>query len=268
MLAQRTNIACLTRISLAVRGQRCRLEFHTRTPLPLVTFYFLQSPSRLLFGIIQQSLQNYCRIVPWILSVAIVKSIYDIPLKYAKSHRLCRHQPADFILRRHESLADDFEDCRMGGPNIGRELGLAKLTGGFDIADVESVLDPSTIVVVMVEKTRPQYARATMVVDVSKDIYPVTKFDIGPIITPIKFIRKDDPRRPRYEKALQSLTADTRRAVINATAEVLRDQYIILDTIEAMISALESHYKNGDYNNITESEKFAARLTKDLHSSC
>lgn len=34
-----------------------------------------------------------------------------------------------------------------------------------------------------------------------------------------------------------------------------------------MISALESHHKNGDYDNITESEKFAARLTEDPHGS-
>ena len=77
--------------------------------------------------------------------------------------------------------------------NIDRELGLAKGSGGFHIADIESVSDPSTVVVVMVEKSRPHYARATMVVDVSKDNYPATKFDIGPIITPIKFIPEDDP---------------------------------------------------------------------------
>jgi hypothetical protein len=171
------------------------------------------------------------------------------------------------LLEYHNGSAFPYPVASRDVSSIDRELGLAKMTGGFHIPDVESISDASTIVVVLLEKARPQYARATMVVDVSKDIYPVTKFNIGPIITPIKFIPKDDPRRPRYEKALQPLTTDTRRAVIDASAEVLRDQYIIPDKVETMISALESHHNSGDYDNITKSEEFAARLTEDLHSS-
>jgi hypothetical protein len=34
-----------------------------------------------------------------------------------------------------------------------------------------------------------------------------------------------------------------------------------------MISALDRHLKNGDYDDITESEKFAVCLTEDLHTS-
>jgi hypothetical protein len=152
--------------------------------------------------------------------------------------------------------------------NIDSELGLARETGGFEVVDIESISDPSTVVVVMKllkEKVWPPYARATMVVDVSKDNYPATKFDIGPIITPINFVPEKD--RPRYEKALQSLTTETRRTVIDGVAEILRDQYIIPDTIEIMISALEAHLKKGDYDDFTDSQKFAARLTEDLHAS-
>ena len=47
----------------------------------------------------------------------------------------------------------------------------------------------------------------------------------------------------------------------------MRDQYVIPDTIETIISALESHLKNGEYDDIRESEKFAVRLTEDLHAS-
>jgi len=169
------------------------------------------------------------------------------------------------LLEYHTSPAFPYSVASPDIANINRELGLAKGTGGFHVVDIESVSDPSTVVAVMVEKNRPQYARATMVVDVSKDNYPATKFNIGPIITPIKFVPKDD--RPRYEKALKPLTADTRRAVIDGIAEVLRDQYIIPETIETMISALESHLKDGDYDDIIESEKFAVRLTEDLHAS-
>ena len=171
------------------------------------------------------------------------------------------------LLEYHTGPAFPYSVASRDISNINNELLLATATGGFHVADIEDISDPSTVVVVMAEKARPQYARATMVVDVSNDIYPATKFNIGPIITPIKFIPKDDPRRPRYEKALQPLTADTRRAVIDGIAEVLRDQYITPDTIETMISALDGHLRNGDYDVITESEKFAVRLTEDLHAS-
>src|ERR1035441_2337401 len=103
------------------------------------------------------------------------------------------------LLEYHNSPAFPYSVASRDVASIDRELGLAKGTGGFDVVDIESISDPSTVVVVMKEKLRPQYARATMVVDVSKDIYPATEFDIGPIITPIKFVPEKD--RPRYEKA-------------------------------------------------------------------
>jgi hypothetical protein len=169
------------------------------------------------------------------------------------------------LLEYHNSCAFPYSVASRDVATIESEVGLAKVSGGFDVVDIESISDLSTVVVVMKEKRRPIYARVTMVVDVSKDIYPATKFDIGQIITPIKFVPEKD--RPRYEKALKPLTADTRRAVIDGIAEVLRDQYVIPDTIEAMISTLESHLKNGDYDDITESEKFSFHLTDDLHAS-
>ncbi len=147
------------------------------------------------------------------------------------------------------------------------ELGLAKATGGFNVVDIEAISDPSTIVVVMMEKARPKYVRATMVVDVTKDNYPFIKFDLGPINTPMKFIPKNDHRRPKYEKAFQPLTADTRRAVVDGIREVLEDQYIIPDAVENMTSALDIHLKNGAYDNITDSENFSKQLTEDLHAS-
>ena len=171
------------------------------------------------------------------------------------------------LLEYHSGVPFPYSVASRNLASIENEVGLAKASGGFNVADVESVSDPSTVIVVLKEKTRPQYARATMVVDATKDSYPATKFHINPIITPIKFIPEDDPRRPRYEKALQALTADTRRALVDELAEVLRDQYIITDMIETIISAFEDHLKSGDYDEITESEKFATRLTQDLQAS-
>ena len=110
--------------------------------------------------------------------------------------------------------------------DINRELGLARATGGFHVADVESSSEPSSVLVVLKEKNRGHYARASMVVDISKPNYPATKFEIHPTITPIKFIPKDDPRRPQYEKALVPLTTVMRRAVLDGIANVLREQYV------------------------------------------
>lgn len=151
--------------------------------------------------------------------------------------------------------------------DINRELGLARATGGFHVADVESSSEPSSVLVVLKEKNRGHYARASMVVDISKPNYPATKFEIHPTITPIKFIPKDDPRRPRYEKALVPLTTVMRRAVLDGIANVLREQYIYPELAEEMISALDTHFNDGNYDGFEESEKFARRLTDDLHAT-
>jgi hypothetical protein len=138
--------------------------------------------------------------------------------------------------------------------NINNELGLAQVTGGFHVADVESSSEPSTVLVVLKEKKREHYARASMAVDISKPNNPVTKFVIHPTITPIKFIPKDDPRRPRHEKALAPLTAALRRAVLDGIANVLREQYVYPELVEDMISALDTHFNDGDYDSFEKSE--------------
>jgi hypothetical protein len=171
------------------------------------------------------------------------------------------------LLKYHNGPAFPYSIASHDVSNIESEAILASASGGFNVADIESASDPSTVVVVMKEKIRPQYARATMVVDTSKDDYLATKFEIHPIITPIKFIPEDDPRRPSFKKAMQPLTADTRQALINEIAEVLRDQYIIPDMVEGIISALQAHIEKGDYNDITESVEFSERLTEDIQSA-
>jgi hypothetical protein len=122
-------------------------------------------------------------------------------------------------------------------------------------------------VVVLKEKDWEQYARSSMVVDISKPNYPVAEFDIRPIITPIKFIPTDDPRRARYEKALKPLTTSMQKAVVDGVSDVLREQYVEPDLADHFISALESHFDNGDYNNFVESKQFVERLTTDLHAA-
>jgi hypothetical protein len=151
---------------------------------------------------------------------------------------------------------------------IDREIGFSNHTGGFDIIDV---LDSSpgntaaSINVLLREKNRPQYARAVMEVDTNKESHPVTKFDINPTHTPIKFVPHD--RKDEFERALAPLTPTRRRAVVKEISDVVREQYIFPEVGEKMITDLEAKVQeNGDYDCYEESEAFAQRLTDDMHA--
>jgi hypothetical protein len=106
-----------------------------------------------------------------------------------------------------------------------------------------------------------------MLVDVSKPNYPVTNFEIHPIITPIKVIPKDDPRRPQYERALRQLNPLRRRMVVDGINKVLVEQYVNPELTQEIVNALNVHYESGDYDSLEDSEKFAQRLTEDLHAA-
>lgn len=202
----------------------------------------------------------------------VVQSYLAIPLNHPASVQLTAWLTAfntadrKTLLEYHSGPDFPYSVASRELANIDLELAFAQFSGGLNIAEIESSLDPSTVVVVWKEKNRLQYIRWTMVVDVSKPNYPVTEFDIYPIITPIKFIPKDDPRRARYEKALKPLNTSMRRGIVDGISDVLRDQYVYPDLAEQLVAALETHFNNGDYNSFVDSEKFANQLTEDLHA--
>ena len=156
--------------------------------------------------------------------------------------------------------------------NIEREMLLSAMTGGFDVIDilnasgagrVSDVL--STIDVILREKEQRGYARAMMQVDLHKDDYPVTKFEINPTHTPIELVPED--RKEEFEKALTPLTPARRKCVVNAISDALRAKYICPDVGEKMIRDLEAKLQdNGDYHTYEDSEAFARRLTSDMHA--
>jgi hypothetical protein len=151
------------------------------------------------------------------------------------------------------------------------ELELARMTGGFRIADIESTSAPSSIAVVLQGKNRRNYGRrydrVSIEVDISKSNYLVTAFEIHAINTPLKLIRQDDPRRPKYEKAYRPLTGVLRRNVVHGLAKVIREQYIYPELGRDIIGALETHLRNGQYEAYTNSEDFAQRLTEDIQAA-
>jgi hypothetical protein len=151
---------------------------------------------------------------------------------------------------------------------IDREVGLSNYTGGFDIIDVldSSPGNPAaSINVLLREKRRPQYARAMMQVDADKETHPVTKFDINPTHTPIKYVPQN--RKDEFERALAPLTPARRRTVVKEISDVVRELYIFPEVGEKMITDLEAKVQeNGGYGGYEDSEAFAQRLTDDMRA--
>jgi hypothetical protein len=159
--------------------------------------------------------------------------------------------------------------------NVNRDLMFMNFTGGLDIADVEDSSDPETIEVILKEKGSPEheqpplgrYLKACMTVDISDPLYPATGLHLQHIVTPLRFIPLDDPRRPQYEKALTPLNTTTRRKIIGSFVELLQQHYVYPETTETLVAALIGHDVRGDYENITQSEELARHLTRDLHTA-
>ena len=126
------------------------------------------------------------------------------------------------------------------------ELSLAYFTGGFNVAEIDSRSEPFSVIATLREKNNPSYARVTMLVDVYRPNYPATKFNIHPIITPIKFIPKDSPRRGEYEKALKPLTPTRRGAVVEAIMSVVREQDVYPELGEELIADLKGKLEKGE----------------------
>jgi len=150
---------------------------------------------------------------------------------------------------------------------IDRTIGLSNHTGGFDVIDVldSSPGNPAASITVLREKNRSQYTRAVMQVDTNKETHPVTKFDINPTHTPIKFVPRD--RKDEFERALAPLTPARRWTVVREISDVVRELYIFPEVGEKMIADLEAKVQeNGDYDCYEESKAFAQRLTDDMHA--
>lgn len=154
--------------------------------------------------------------------------------------------------------------------NIDREIALSQHTGGFKFVEIIKPCEDNdadrndTITVLLREKKRPQFARSSLKVNPSKENNPVTKFEIRPIHTPIKYV--PDDRKEEYEKALAPLTPERRHMVVVEICEVIRKQYIFPEIGVEMIEDLQAKESKGLYDNFTESEVWANRLTDDMYA--
>jgi len=62
------------------------------------------------------------------------------------------------------------------------------------------------------------------------------------------------------------LDGPQRERIVEAASAKLNEYYIYAETAKKMAAALNKHLKDGDYNEITEGDIFASRLTADLQS--
>jgi hypothetical protein len=62
------------------------------------------------------------------------------------------------------------------------------------------------------------------------------------------------------------LDAAERERIVDAASSKLNEYYVYAETAKKMTAALKKHVKDGDYNEITEGDVFASRLTTDLQA--
>jgi hypothetical protein len=143
---------------------------------------------------------------------------------------------------------------------------LAQHTGGYNVVIIESTSE-STLTVVLEEKVWQRYVRVSMEVAIIKPHYPVTNFTIQGIITPLELIPQDDPRAAALKKALQPLTKDLRRCIVDGVKGVLEEKHIDKSIGHEVAKKLEEHMALGDYDEFEESQSFARRLSRDSQES-
>jgi hypothetical protein len=173
----------------------------------------------------------------------------------------------DVLATYHSNSVFPYSVASRDIKGLDHEFSLARASGGFNVVDIESSSSPALAVIVMKEKKRPIYARVSIIVDVSKDEYPVREFKIKPIVRPLKFIPDNDPRRLSYEKALKPLNSSLRQKVVDSVVKILKDEYVDEDLGEKIADALILHLEEGHYDSIEDSSKFEERLTEDLHAA-
>jgi hypothetical protein len=139
---------------------------------------------------------------------------------------------------------------------------LAQHTGGFNVVIIESTSE-SALTVVLEEKVWQKHVRVSMEVAIIKPHYPVTNFTIQGIITPLELIPEDDPRAAALKKALQPLTKDLRRCIVDGVKGVLEQDHIDKSIGHEAATKLEEHMARGDYDEFEDSQSFARRLSRD-----
>ncbi|KAF4614393.1 hypothetical protein G7Y89_g15343 [Cudoniella acicularis] len=177
-----------------------------------------------------------------------------------------------FNTQKYSSLLDYHTDwnfpynATQTGPET--EFRMSHQFGGLDIVELEPMSSRSSLVAIVKGKRIGRYFRISVDVDVSTPAYTITKFKIDDLVTPLKFISIDDPRRAIYEQAHQSLTPELREKIVDGFTRLLLDRYVNNWMAKWVKEDLEGKLGSGEYNQYENSYTFARRLSEDARNIC
>jgi len=133
--------------------------------------------------------------------------------------------------------------------SVERIMSFRSQTGGFDLIAILNS-EPAAIKFKVKEKGSATVAIGNIRM---KDTQSTTVESLG-----VRAIPQD-----AKEEEIK-LDGAERERIVEAAAARLNEYYVYAETAKKMANALNKHLKNGDYNEITEGDVFASRLTTDL----
>jgi hypothetical protein len=133
--------------------------------------------------------------------------------------------------------------------SVERIMSFRSQTGGFDLIAILNS-EPAAIKFKVKEKGSATVAIGNIRM---KDAQSITVESLG--------VRAIPPDAKEEEIKLDGAE---RERIVEAAAAKLNEYYVYAEIAKKMANALNKHLKNGDYNEITEGDVFAARLTTDL----
>jgi hypothetical protein len=130
-------------------------------------------------------------------------------------------------------------------------IGLRKQTGGFDLLSIQKA-EPHRIEFIVREKNSETTARGKLEVSASEN----------PTVT--NFALRAIPKGA----SLDNVTLDkaTRGKVIDGAIAQLKENYVFPKVATQMEAAIRAHQKRGDYERVTDGDRFAEVLTTDLQA--
>jgi hypothetical protein len=160
----------------------------------------------------------------------------------------------------HTPLTFPYTSANGTFSNAIDEYRMSRMSGGYSIIEVEES-SFSLLVVLLQEKEMERFVRVTMEVDVSNT---VKKFEVVPIITPLKHLPTNDERKEGFERALQPLTSELRKQIVGGIVGLLEERLPHPEVAAAVILMLRNKLAEGTYECFTSSETFSRQLSKDV----
>ena len=148
-----------------------------------------------------------------------------------------------------ERMATFHDTFDPTGQPVDSMMGFRSQTGGFDLVSIIGS-EPRRIQYLVKERGSPTQGIGT--------------FELTPNDPPKIALESLRAMSPGSEMLGFNIDAATRERVIAGAIAKLNENYVFPDTAKKMEQALRAHQKKGDYNDITNGDKFAMLLTTHL----